>query len=122
VTSNASVFSELAKKGTNFSVIFGSITRTYLRRTDWVTNVRSTANGIELYTAWFKGEMASGATVTFSSKNNIGGIEHDNKWWFQSEHEARASAFDDFLDYFVGKGIISRDKRLNLETGQPIRY
>lgn len=87
----------------NLSNFFMMLYKKPLRRDDWSVRIR---NG--QYSAEFVAKV-DGISQQYSSSCHPSGESHEGRWWYKSEKEAKASAFDNFLEHAVALGMVSRE-------------
>lgn len=97
-----SLFSKLTIA--NLSNYYMMLYKKPLRREDWNVKIR---NG--KYSAEFEAEV-DGHFRQYASSCHPTGESHEGRWWYNSEKEAKASAFDNFLDHAAAFGMVTRDK------------
>jgi hypothetical protein len=93
----------------NLSCVFKQTTGDFLRKKDWniVRTIRESHKFVKASFIFDK--------VRYQSTQAEGGIWFDGAWWHTDERRAKASAFEQFLQSCISKGIVNRDCTMTRE-------
>lgn len=88
----------------NLSNIYVLLYKSPLRRDMWTMHHKH-----DLFAAEFTADV-DGIIQRYQSAHHPGGEYHKPRWWYKTEKEAKASAFDCFLDHAAERGMVNHDK------------